>query len=108
MPNRSNPIKVYALGVPSYTVSQEQAEIMVARGSALWLAGLRAIQECKRTERSAANRQWRKTPCYDPDTRVVIHTMQLVVPHTDYHQATINSKGNGKRKYRRKVLAWTA
>jgi hypothetical protein len=63
-----------------YTVSLDTAEMMVARGQALWLAGLRVIQEIARVSVSADNRTWQKRISYDPDTRVGIATMQLVSP----------------------------
>jgi hypothetical protein len=63
-----------------YTVSLETAEMMVARGTALWLAGLKVIQEIKRQSVSNDNRTWRKTISYDPETRVGLPVMQLVPP----------------------------
>jgi hypothetical protein len=77
---RLSSIEVLPLKGSKYNIPLEQAEIMVARDQAVWLAGLKVIQEIKRVSVSADNRSWRKTICYDPDTQTSVATMQLVSP----------------------------
>jgi hypothetical protein len=77
---RSSSIEVIPLKGSKYFIPLEQAEIMVARDSAVWLSGLRVIQEIRRVSTSADNRTWRKTISYDPETRVGVAVMQLVPP----------------------------
>ena len=62
----------------SYFVSRTQAEIMVARGSAVWVGDFKKIAECSTRAGAGQRKMWKKRPCYNPDDRTVVWTMQLV------------------------------
>lgn len=63
----------------SYYVSRDKADIMLARGQATESHdGTRRIFE-RKTRARGEHRVWRKTPCYDPNDRTTVSTMQLVV-----------------------------
>lgn len=69
----------FSPGQPPRYISKEVAEIMVLRGTAVWSAdGTRRLFERAARIQHSESRHWAKTRCYDPDTRVSIHTMQLV------------------------------
>lgn len=60
----------------SVSISRVRAEILVARGQAVW-DGLNRILERYMRPRGQ-QLEWRKTTCYDPGTRSSMPTMQLV------------------------------
>ena len=65
------------INYPPYKVTQERAEQLVAVGRCVWIPGLRKLREVTLAVRGQL-REWRKTICYDPDTKVGMPTMQLV------------------------------
>lgn len=85
---------------PCYHVTQRHAEQMVARGRAVWIPGLKRLREVQPLAVRGESREWRPTMCYDPDTRVAIKTMQLVVPKRGSNHITRQSKTrtNSKRR----------
>ncbi|MBU6231657.1 hypothetical protein KGP36_03230 [Patescibacteria group bacterium] len=101
------PVTPHQVSNPTYYVTLERADILVAKGLCKWEPGLRRLREVKQSARGE-HRVWHKTMCYDPDTRVALPTMQLVNPDTiraPYAGATINRSHNRKRPAR---LASTA
>lgn len=63
----------------NYSVTAERAEIMILRGEVRRDAsGLRRLYVTGKGKPRGNNREWRKTPCIDPDTGARVSTMQLV------------------------------
>ena len=84
---------------PKYQVNMERADVLVARGMASWIPGTRTLRE-RNLRARGEQREWRKTPCYDPSTGVSIPTMQFVIPddlRVSRSVSTINHKSNRKR-----------
>jgi hypothetical protein len=85
---------------PTYYVTLEHAEQLVARGKAEWVPGLKRLRELAVLAVRGELREWRPTMCYDPVARVSIKTMQLVPPARAHHYVTRQPKTrtNSKRK----------
>lgn len=78
VPVRVIPAMVGGQRPPSYSVSVDSAEHMLARGIAYMAPdGTRAVYLYSTAPRGHV-REWRKTICYDPATGMSLPTMQLV------------------------------
>ena len=94
------PVTPRNVNSPTYNVTMTHACQMVARGSAVWIPGLKRLREVQPLAVRGELREWCPTACYDPDTGVSIRTLQLVVPTRDRQYITRQPKTrtNSKRK----------
>jgi|ERR1700676_1382369 len=87
------------VNLPVYFVSPTHAAQLVARGTAVWIPGLKRLREVSVLAVRGESREWRPTMCYDPDTRVSIKTMQLVPARGSSHiTRQPKTRTNAKRK----------
>jgi len=101
MPTASKLILVSPRNVslPTYYVTLNHAEQLVARGRAEWIPGLKRLREVAPLAVRGEAREWRPTMCYDPETRVSIKTMQLVPARGSCHiTRQPKTRTNSKRR----------
>ena|ERR1700723_1538455 len=88
------------LDSPRYQVTIERAEQLLASGRAERIPGLNSIKE-KGLKPRGELREWRKTPCYDPETGVSMPTMQLVEPEDRRAFGRVPSRPNNASNRKR-------
>lgn len=103
--NHYIPVTPANVNDPQYSVTQTQADRMVANGRAMWIPGLKRLRETRPNVPRGELRVWQQTWCRDPDTGVSIRTLQWVVPkHSrEFITRPIGTTSNAKRRPQCKV-----